>query len=162
MMALVVDDDRDIRESFGMILELSGFDVRTAEHGQAALELLHSGYTPDAILLDLMMPVLNGVEFLRIIRGDPRFADLRVVVSTAFGGMHRQLMAERLAVQALVEKPVDVGRPAPLRWTYDNAFRRQPRSGPRGVVVERWSTPRCGVTDSPKGPREQRRPQNRC
>ncbi|HEY8944280.1 MAG TPA: response regulator [Polyangiaceae bacterium] len=110
MMILLVDDDPDIRESAQSMLELYGFDVRTAEHGRAALDLMNSGFKPDVVLLDLMMPVLNGIEFLRIIRGDPRFSRMRVVVCTAFADMGRQLRAEHLPFHALFEKPIDFGQ----------------------------------------------------
>ena len=79
MKVLLVEDDVDVRESCAELLQLSGFDVHSAEHGRAALDLLHAGYLPDVVLLDLMMPVLNGVELLRIIRGDPRFAGSRAI-----------------------------------------------------------------------------------
>ena len=60
---LVIDDDADIRDSIGDILELRGYRVARAANGREALERLKSGPPPCVILLDLMMPVLNGWEF---------------------------------------------------------------------------------------------------
>jgi CheY-like chemotaxis protein len=65
---LVVEDDVAIRETIQDVLELEGFDVHTAENGRVALNLLIAGDRPKLILLDLMMPVMNGWEFLEAMR----------------------------------------------------------------------------------------------
>lgn len=61
---LLVEDDDIIREIYTLKFELEGFPVMTAEHGAAALEVM-ANFHPDIILLDLMMPVMDGLEFLR-------------------------------------------------------------------------------------------------
>lgn len=66
---LVVEDDAAIRETIKEMLELEGFRVNTAANGQDALQMLEEIRTPCLILLDLMMPVMNGWEFLEAIRG---------------------------------------------------------------------------------------------
>jgi DNA-binding response OmpR family regulator len=62
---LVIEDDDAIRENVAEILAEAGYDVRTATNGLLALEQLDGGYHPDLILLDLMMPVMTGMEFRR-------------------------------------------------------------------------------------------------
>ena len=79
---LVVDDDRDIRESLRALLELHGFAVPTARHGGEALELLARG-RPRLMLLDWMMPEVSGEETLRRVRASPELAALPVLVITA-------------------------------------------------------------------------------
>lgn len=65
---LLVDDDDDIRESFGILLEEEGYEVVPAPHGKAAWNALEAGLNPDVILLDLMMPVMNGREVYERLR----------------------------------------------------------------------------------------------
>ncbi|HEY6737177.1 MAG TPA: response regulator [Candidatus Saccharimonadia bacterium] len=65
---LLVEDDDIIREVYALKFELEGFPVMAAEHGAAALELLKQ-FKPDIILLDLMMPVMGGLEFLEALKG---------------------------------------------------------------------------------------------
>ena len=81
-MILVVDDDQDIRDVIAESLALDGYLVRTAPNGKVALEQAHAK-RPDLIVLDLMMPVMSGVEFLAARREDPALATTPVVVITA-------------------------------------------------------------------------------
>jgi CheY-like chemotaxis protein len=81
---LVVEDDDDIRESLVEILEDEGYPVEGAKHGQDALERLRSAAVlPCVILLDLMMPVMDGLEFRAQQSLDPGLRDVPVVVITA-------------------------------------------------------------------------------
>jgi CheY-like chemotaxis protein len=79
---LVVDDHRDQCEALARLLRVHGLSTACAVGGAAALEHL-AGRTPDLILLDLMMPGMDGREVLRRIRSDPRTADVPVVVFSA-------------------------------------------------------------------------------
>lgn len=101
---LVVEDDNLIRESLVELLDSEGFRVEEAEHGKAALRLLESGATPSVILLDLMMPEMNGWELLQVLRNDARFKTIPVIVVSAAGD-HQNY--PRLAT-AYLKKPVDV------------------------------------------------------
>jgi CheY-like chemotaxis protein len=107
-LLLVVDDERDIREALDFVLTLQGYQVLLASHGQEALDLLKGGVEPDLILLDLMMPVMNGMELLAAIRRDPRFLHVQVIVLTAFGNMTQTLQEQHLEIQDLIAKPFDV------------------------------------------------------
>ncbi|QQS19437.1 response regulator [Candidatus Saccharibacteria bacterium] len=61
---LLVEDDSALNDAFGIILLKSGYDVRAVFNGQEALDVM-SDFTPDVILLDLLMPIMDGKEFLR-------------------------------------------------------------------------------------------------
>jgi CheY-like chemotaxis protein len=87
---LVVEDDAQIRDTLRELLEAEGYDAHGAEHGAHALELLGDGLAPDIILLDLMMPVMNGSEFRAKQLADPALAAIPVIVVSAFpiAGLH--------------------------------------------------------------------------
>lgn len=80
---MVVDDDPALREALREILRQEGYEVRALPNGQAALDHLRSGARPDLILLDLMMPVLDGWQFRSKQVLDPRLAEIPVVVMSA-------------------------------------------------------------------------------
>ncbi len=102
---LVVDDDADIRDSLRDALELEGYTVAVAANGRDAWESLRPEALPALILLDLMMPVMNGAEFLRLLRADDRLRSVPVVVVTAFGASAGSVVAES---QGLLPKPLDL------------------------------------------------------
>ncbi|MGB0721938.1 MAG: response regulator [Gammaproteobacteria bacterium] len=79
---MVVDDDPDARDLMSRLLEERVSTVRTATDGQDALSVME-GFVPDLIFLDLMMPVMDGITFLRMVRADPRFREIPVVIVTA-------------------------------------------------------------------------------
>jgi DNA-binding response OmpR family regulator len=79
---LIVDDDRLITKVYERHFRNDGFDVRVANGGQAGLQAVRD-FGPDAVLLDLNMPDLNGTDWLTEIRSDARFARLPVLVLTA-------------------------------------------------------------------------------
>ena len=81
---LVVEDDNDLRESLSQALRDNGFSVVSANNGQQALEALEAGARPSVILLDLMMPILNGWELRDALRDDPRFAEIPQLVISAY------------------------------------------------------------------------------
>ena len=80
----VIEDDSDLRRTIGEALEAQGYDVVAAANGAEALEALRrEGTRPCLILLDLMMPVMNGYEFRKEQRADPALAEIPVVVISA-------------------------------------------------------------------------------
>lgn len=79
---LVVDDDADLRESLGDVLRHEGYAVALACNGKEALDLLPGLKRPCGIVLDMAMPVMNGVEFYQAMSAAPALADIPVVVLT--------------------------------------------------------------------------------
>jgi CheY-like chemotaxis protein len=79
---LVVDDDPDILEALSAVMNEEGFSVRAARNGQEALDLV-GAVPPALILLDLMMPVMDGREFGSRIRGCPDWANIPIIVLSA-------------------------------------------------------------------------------
>jgi CheY-like chemotaxis protein len=79
---LVVDDDRDLRDTVSAVLEEEGYAVTCAENGAQALAALH-GRRPCVILLDLSMPVMSGWELLDVVRSDDELAGIPIVVLSA-------------------------------------------------------------------------------
>ena len=78
---LVVEDDADLRPALAALLELEGFSVETASHGQEALDRLRSAQKlPEVLLLDWLMPVMDGRELLTELAKVPRLSGLPVVV----------------------------------------------------------------------------------
>jgi two-component system, chemotaxis family, chemotaxis protein CheY len=104
---LIVDDDVGIREALTMILEDEGYEVSSAANGQLALDWLvtHSSL-PNLILLDLMMPIMNGWEFHTAMRKEGRFATIPVIVLSADSNMAQK--AQSLQAQGYLAKPVDI------------------------------------------------------
>jgi CheY-like chemotaxis protein len=80
---LLIDDDRDIRETLGELLTMIGYHVTLACHGREALDILEGGASPDLILLDLMMPVMDGYEFREAQRKLPGGSEIPVFVMSA-------------------------------------------------------------------------------
>jgi CheY-like chemotaxis protein len=103
---LVVEDNDDVREMMAVTLELEGHRVSTAVNGRDALEKLKAGEKPCVILLDLMMPVMNGWEFRRVIEHDPALADVPVVVISAATGE----IVKNTRADAFISKPIDMDR----------------------------------------------------
>ena len=99
---LVVDDDPDLLDVTSFVIETEGMAVETARNGEQALALLGTGRLPALVLLDLMMPVMNGWEFLAAVANDPLLKVIPVVVLTA---------AEHVQVPGALEvlsKPMDL------------------------------------------------------
>jgi two-component system response regulator PrrA len=78
---LIVDDDRSVADTFARMLKLEGFDVATALSADAGLELANS-VRPDAIILDMRMPIKSGLQFLRLVRAQAHLATVPVAIVT--------------------------------------------------------------------------------
>lgn len=102
---LIVDDAEGIRTYLAHLLEAKGYDVDTAEDGRAALALLEGGAAPDAILLDIMMPGIDGIETLRRIR---QFnLDLPVVMLSVIGRASSIVESMQLGAVDYLNKPFE-------------------------------------------------------
>ena len=98
---LVVDDEPQVRSVVQQCLTEAGFEVRAAADGRQALEMMQSQPRPDAIVLDLLMPVMSGFEVLSALRIMPGWATIPVVVLSA----STDYSAEHLGAAALLQKP---------------------------------------------------------
>ena len=104
---LVVDDDPDIRESLETVLGIHGHPVATAADGSEAIELLRrEAAAPCLILLDLMMPGMNGFEFRAELEADPTFANIPIIIITGAGVLVDE-KANTLRAEVL-RKPFDL------------------------------------------------------
>lgn len=103
---LLVEDNPDTRDSMTILLELQGYRVVGAANGQEALDSLRSDGRPCLILLDLMMPVLDGWGFRAEQQRDPALADIPVVVLSADGSVDEK--AASLGVADYLRKPFEV------------------------------------------------------
>jgi two-component system, OmpR family, phosphate regulon sensor histidine kinase PhoR len=101
---LIVDDEKAFRESSRRLLKGRGFDVITAEHGQAALEALAQAPV-DVILLDLKMPVMGGDEFLA--RAHPLYPEIPVIVLTGHGTLNAAVECMKRGAYDFLSKPLD-------------------------------------------------------
>ena len=101
---LIVDDEPDIADALALVLDQSGHETATAENGSQALERLHGGFDASVILLDLMMPIMDGESFMAEQRRDPRLVSIPVIL---FSGDYRRLAAAQGPnVIARLRKPV--------------------------------------------------------
>ncbi len=105
--ALVVDDAPDIRLLAELVLSMAGFTVTTASSGKDALCQL-AGDLPDIVVLDVQMPEVDGWETLSRLRGDPRTADLPVVLCTVKGLPEDTLKGWSLGCDGYLGKPFDI------------------------------------------------------
>ncbi len=103
---LVVDDDQVIRQLIGINLELEGFEVHMAADGEEALRQVIQ-VVPDVVVLDVMMPRLDGLEVARRLRQDPRNRDLRIVMVSARAQAADLQRGEDTGVDAYITKPFE-------------------------------------------------------
>src|SRR4051812_12974751 len=102
---LLIDDCAAARDLLTTILSVEGYVVETAPNGHTALLRLEAGSPPDLILMDLVMPVMSGWDFLRHRRGDPRLRAIPVVIFSGLGQGPAEV--ESLGADASVTKPID-------------------------------------------------------
>jgi CheY-like chemotaxis protein len=103
-LVLVVDDDPDILDAICDILDAEGYRVTRARHGLEALAQVEAA-RPDVILLDLMMPVMDGVAFSHALRQRPAVRDIPIIVISADGNPQR---AASVGAAGYLAKPFDI------------------------------------------------------
>jgi CheY-like chemotaxis protein len=103
---LIVEDDRDIAENLKELLELEGYAAEIARDGQQAINRIKGQPFPKVILLDLMMPLMDGFQFREEQLKDPAMATIPVVVMTAGGKI--ELKVQKMNAQAYFRKPLDI------------------------------------------------------
>ncbi len=102
---LVVDDDEGLQTLFKRCLKLKGYDVRIANNGLEALEKV-AEEKPDLILLDLMMPIMDGVQFAKVFHARYMNADIPIIVVSAADDANRR--ADEIEADGLLSKPFGI------------------------------------------------------
>ena len=120
---LLVDDDADMRQALAEALD-GRFEVALAANGEEGLRRLRQGARPCAVLLDLLMPEMDGGEFLARMREEPEYADVPVVILT---GIASSQLKRLLGAEAVFVKPFDTGQ---LRRELERLCRRDGRGAP--------------------------------
>ncbi|HDI82989.1 hypothetical protein DRQ23_04425 [bacterium] len=101
---LAIDDEEDILNLIRDILSAEGFEVETSLSAEYGITLLER-YSPDLILLDLMLPGMDGWEFLRIIKSDDRFKDVPVILLTCRGELRDKVLGLESGAADYITKP---------------------------------------------------------
>lgn len=104
---MVADDERDIAGLLALNLEMAGYEVHAAHDGQAALEAIQREL-PDFVLLDVMMPRMDGFEVLRRLKADPETCDIPVIMLTAKAGDADVWRGWEAGASYYVTKPFDL------------------------------------------------------
>jgi len=105
---LIADDDERNRYALSSYLDTLEMNVLTANDGQAALDLLRGGEEVDLILLDIMMPVMDGFEMLRTLRGDDDLKDIPVIAVTAKAMKGDDKRCLDAGASDYIPKPIDL------------------------------------------------------
>jgi two-component system chemotaxis response regulator CheY len=100
---LIVEDDDDQREPLTLLFEMSGYDVTASNSAEAAMGLLQNGLRPCVIILDLMMPKMDGLAFRHAQLLDPDLSDIPVILYS--GGGNLSETAKAMRADGYVEKP---------------------------------------------------------
>ena len=107
---LVEDDELDVISVQRSLRKLDiEYDLLTAYNGKEALDMLQSetSQQPDIILLDLNMPKMNGIEFLKVIRKDEKLKDIKVFIMTTSAEGNDRILAEQLGISGYLIKPLN-------------------------------------------------------
>jgi CheY-like chemotaxis protein len=123
---LVIDDDKDICDAITDALALFGIRTESARDGQQALDRLRSGPPPSVIMLDLMMPVMDGWQFRAAQVADPALASIPVVILSGQGRMLEH--AAKLNAKEVLLKPIDLQELLAVVRPHLPAQRREPSS----------------------------------
>ena len=104
---LVVDDEMDIIQTVSMFLELEGYEVATAMDGEDALNMVHL-LSPDLVVLDMMLPVMNGDELVSIVKNDEKLKNIPVILITAFAQKRNEEIMSNAGVDFYMKKPFEL------------------------------------------------------
>ena len=104
LRVLLIEDDLDSVRALGELLELEGYAVRTARSAADAIEVL-KGFTPDAVIVDLQLPVMDGRTFIELYRRQAHPGASVIVMS---GRLDGRTIAQSIGAEGFVRKPVDI------------------------------------------------------
>jgi two-component system alkaline phosphatase synthesis response regulator PhoP len=128
---LVVDDEESILELLKYNLEKDGYDVKIASDGLKAVEIAKK-FTPDLVLLDIMMPKMDGVETCRLIREIPEMQQAFVVFLTARAEEYSEVAAFDVGADDYITKPI---KPRALMSRISALFRRDSKKSPQNSLI---------------------------
>ncbi|MEM6965541.1 MAG: response regulator, partial [Bacteroidota bacterium] len=103
---LLVDDEPGILTALEYLMETNGFEVEKATNGQMALEKVED-FHPEIVVLDVMMPGIDGFEVARILRNNPKFSDLKIIFLTANGTPADKMNGYAKGGDVYLTKPFD-------------------------------------------------------
>jgi two-component system, OmpR family, alkaline phosphatase synthesis response regulator PhoP len=129
---LVVDDDSDIVELLEYNLTKEGYSVLTASNGKKAIEIAKT-FLPDLILLDIMMPQLDGIETGRILRQNPEINNTYILFLTARSEEYSEVAAFDVGADDYITKPI---KPRALMSRINALFRREAQKAESGDTIE--------------------------
>ena len=129
---LVVDDDSDIVELLEYNLTKEGYSVLTASNGKKAIEVAKT-FIPDLILLDIMMPQLDGIETGRILRQNPEIKNTYILFLTARSEEYSEVAAFDVGADDYITKPI---KPRALMSRINALFRREAQKAESGDTIE--------------------------
>ena len=109
MRVLIVDDTDDVRSLLRVALNVAGFETMEAKEGPAALHILATEPTPDVVLLDVQMPVMDGWQTLAKIRDAAATASLPVIMCTVKSRQEDRVRGWELGCDGYLSKPFDIG-----------------------------------------------------
>jgi CheY-like chemotaxis protein len=101
---LIVDDDPNSQRMLSYTLRKNGYDARIAANGESALTQLGDSVS-DLVIVDMAMPVMDGLTLLRHIRADERLQGIPVIILTGSGDDYDRLQAEQVGIQGFLSKP---------------------------------------------------------
>ena len=104
---LIVDDEQDIVESLKFVLEVSGYTCYTAFNGEEGLRLAKE-IIPDLIILDVMMPKINGYKISRLLKYDNKYKDIPIIMVTARSQLEDKMIGEETGVNEYITKPFEL------------------------------------------------------
>ncbi len=104
---LIVDDEQDIVESLQFVLEAAGFECHCAYNGEEGLNLARE-ILPDLIILDVMMPKINGFKICRLLKYDSKYRNIPILMVTARSQMEDKQIGEETGVDEYITKPFEL------------------------------------------------------
>ena len=104
---LIVDDEQDIVESLKFVLEIAGYECHCAYNGEDGLRLAKE-LVPDLIVLDVMMPKINGFKISRLLKFDNKYKNIPILMLTARSQAEDKLIGEETGVNEYITKPFDL------------------------------------------------------
>lgn len=127
----MVDDEEPIRELLKYNLQKTGFEVKTAGDGEQAVDIAKK-FLPDVVLLDIMMPKMDGVETCRRLRDNPQLQNTFIIFLTARSEEYSEVAAFDVGADDYITKPI---KPRALISRIQALFRRNQKKSPEAVVA---------------------------